>query len=146
MNEGDTISTESSNLDKPRLCNLFLKVSLLEKKLRHKACHFQRRGSLSKWSLQHHGMMDTRPMMRALGVGWGQNRSVCQGRVGPRNLMVGDAHTHSEGWIQRNLMEKQACPLCADSQGVPQGESHNAEETSYGTVCRICFCFGSNSA
>lgn len=82
--------------------------------------------------------------------GWGGVRTgVCaraEGRVGPRNLMVGDAHTHSEGWIQRNLVEKQACPLCADSQGVPQGESHNAEETSYGTVCRICFCFGSNSA
>lgn len=40
MNEGDTVSTERNNPDKPRLCNLFLKVSLLEKKLRHKACHF----------------------------------------------------------------------------------------------------------
>lgn len=78
--EGDTVSTERNNPDKPRLCNLFLKVSLLEKKLRHKACHFQRRGSLSKWSLQHCGMMDTRSMMRALGGGMGSEQECVPGQ------------------------------------------------------------------
>lgn len=124
--EGDTVSTKSNNSDKPTLCNHFLKVSLHEKKLRHKALSLLMAWltlqvvTAALWSDRHQN--DDEGPRRWAGVRTG----VCvraEGRVGPRNLKVGDAHTHSEGWIRRNLVEKQACPLCADSQGVPQGES-----------------------
>lgn len=55
--------------------------------------------------------------MRALE---GSEQELAEDRVGQRNLVVGDARIHTEGWKQRNLAEKQACPLCADSQGFLQ--------------------------
>lgn len=103
--EGGTVSTQSNDSDKPTLCHHFLKVSLHEKKLRHKALSLLMAWltlqvvTAALWSDRHQNY-DEGPR------GWaGVRTGVCvraEGRVGPRNLKIGDAHTHSEGWIRRN--------------------------------------------
>lgn len=100
--EGDTVSAKSNDLDKPILCNHFFKISLHEKELRHKALSLPMAWltlqvvTAALWS-DGHQTKDEDPR------GWGGVRTgVCaraEGRVGPKNLMAGNAHTHSEGWI-----------------------------------------------